>query len=90
MGEPDRRRDGPINGKIGFTLAIVKQIQPLALLLFGSLMIFGFKFSTPGQEIAKFSVRLEHVERSVDALKKLECIRATEIEKRLSGLECAQ
>ncbi len=80
--------EGPINGKIGYALAAIRQFQPVILILFGTFVLFGFQFSTPGQQMILLTTRMKEVEESVDALVRLACIKETNSEIVLSGLPC--
>lgn len=85
-----RRADGPINGRIGFFLGTVKQASPaLAWLAFVFLM-FGFQFTSPGQQIKALNERMATVERFTKALLVLECERVAVRDARLSQLPCAE
>lgn len=88
----ERRGEGPINGKLGFSLAVAKQFAPLIYIMFGVAMLFGFRFSTPAEDIRVIKAELAIIAPAVTALVRLECIRAmrdVNNEAQMAGLSCA-
>jgi len=80
----------PINGRFGYALNVIRQVQPTLLVLLALFMIFGFQFSTPGQKIAEFDLRLQHLERAVEALVRYTCVTAEPQAAKLSNLPCSE
>lgn len=91
----DRRVEGPINGKIGYTLAVVKQVTPLFGWVAFLFMLFGFKISPPGQQIVDLVVKLavvdertQKLETLIESLVRLRCVETNPRDAALIGLPC--
>lgn len=93
----DRRMEGPINGKVGYTLAVVKQVTPLLGWVAFLFMLFGFKISPPGQQIVDLVSRLaivdertQKLESLIEGLVRLRCVETTTRDAALIGLPCGR
>lgn len=83
-----KMNSGPINGKIGWTLEAVKQFMPLFWVITVLWVTLGFRYSTPGQDIADARERIFRVEELVESLVRLECARIDGRDARLANLNC--
>lgn len=95
MIERERRREGPINGRIGYVLAVVRQFTPLFGWVGVLFILFGFQLSSPGKQISQVTTQLatiaerfDQLESYVVALVRLRCSEIDSRQARLSGLNC--
>lgn len=91
----DDRRKGPINGKIGTATEAVKQLSPVLWLVIAIATILGFKFQTPNDRydnidsaVHRVQAQVDSVRGDVSALVRLQCIKASNQDRKLAGLKC--
>lgn len=91
----DRRKDGPINGKVGLLLAGIRQLTPLFGWVGVLFVLFGFQFSSPGKQLievhaslVQINTRIDRVENYVEALVRVRCSEIEPPRARLAGLDC--